>query len=170
MGNKRKNSFDAYAYFKQLSKENKLLQEHKFEFSRVTGLKNLEEVILKLREHSAFFGFDDSDQGLTHEDNGGFFNRRIFTCFLLKKGRLNNMDDYTENQQICRKIFKQIYSRLLNKDSRRLLEDYQIQLDLRRIPFKEIDKTVLNGATGFYFMFYIDEAENLCYNSDEWTN
>lgn len=167
MGNRRIEPFNAYRYFGQLAKENKLIKEHSFKFCRVTGPKNLEEVITTMRSNSAFFGFDDSDENINFESNGGFFNRRVFTCFLFKKSRLNNMDDYEENKFLCRLIFRQICSRLM-KDAESLLIKHNIQVNFDRITFKEIDRTVLFGATGFYFMINVDEPENICFRNDEW--
>lgn len=161
-------SFDAYAYFEQLTKENKLVVNHKFKFTRVTNEDELEEVMTNMRSNSAFFALDDSSNGIVYQPgNGGFFRKRVLSVFLLKRGRLNNMDDYVANMNICRDIFNQVCSRMI-KDGPLLFEK-NIQLNLDQLVFKQIENTLINGASGFYFMFNVVEPINLCYNDNEWT-
>lgn len=167
MGNRRIEPFNAYRYFSDLVKTNKLLKEHRFKFVRVSGFKALEEVLSQLFDSPAFFALDDSDEAVMFEGNGGFYNRRVFACYLIIKSRINDMNDYENNKQICRRVFQQICSKLI-KDSKQLEESF-IHLNLNKIRFQEIEEYLLGGAIGFYFIFNVDEPMNLCYCDEEWT-
>lgn len=161
-----KNLFDAYAYFGDICARNKLAQEHSFRLCRCTGLEGLQEAVDQFRTASAFFCIDDTTDGATFQRGGGFFQRRVFTVFLLKRYMFNNMVSRMEALTICRRLYAQVYSRLL-LDSERLLNDYTY-LNADRVSFREVADYFLNGCTGLYFMFDVDEPVDLSYEQEEW--
>lgn len=168
MKNKWKNTFDAYSYFEDLHKKNKLLQEYGFSFNRVSGIRGLEEVVSKMKFNRAFLAIDDTNDGAIAQYGGGYFRHRVFTVFLFRKARAGNMDDYAETKDICRKIQNQICSRMI-QDSQEL-ENNLIYMNTSKLQFKEIERYMLDGAYGLYFMFDVKEPQDLKYNKDEWVN
>lgn len=161
-----KTLFDSYSYFGELCRQNRLAQIHNFQFCRCTGLNGLQEAIEQFRTASAFFCIDDTTDGTTFERNGGYFQRRVFTVFLLKNYRYDNMVERMDAMMVCRTLFAQLYSRML-VDSDKLLNDL-IYLNTNRIHFREIENFFLNGCTGLYFMIDVDEPVNLIYDETEW--
>lgn len=161
-----KSFFDSYAYFGKLCQKNKLAQQHSFQLCRCAGLNGLQEAIDKFRSASAFLCIDDTTDGTTFQRNGGFFQRRVFTIFLLKHYRFDDMTDRMESMMVCRILFSQLFSRML-ADSEELLNDF-IYLNTDRIHFREVENYFLNGCTGLYFMIDVDEPIDLSYEKEEW--
>lgn len=162
-----KNLFDSYTYFGELCRKNKLARQHDFQFCRCAGLNGLQEAIGKFRSASAFFCIDDTTDGTTFQRNGGFFQRRVFTVFLLKSYRFDNMSERMVSLMICRMLFAQVYSYMI-ADSESLMNDL-IYLNTDRVHFREIENYFLNGCTGLYFMIDVDEPINLSYEKEEWS-
>lgn len=161
-----KSFFDSYTYFGELCQKNKLAQQHRFQLCRCAGLNGLQEAIDKFRSASAFFCIDDTTDGTTFQRNGGFFQRRVFTIFLLKQYRFDDMAERMTSMMVCRILFSQLYSRML-ADSEQLLNDL-IYLNTDRIHFREVENYFLNGCTGLYFMIDVDEPVDLSYEKEEW--
>lgn len=161
-----KSFFDSYTYFGELCEKNKLAQLHRFQLCRCAGLNGLQEAIDKFRTASAFFCIDDTTDGTTFQRNGGFFQRRVFTIFLLKQYRFDDMAERMASLMVCRILFSQLYSRML-ADSEQLLNDF-IYLNTDRVHFREIENFFLNGCTGLYFMIDVDEPIDLSYEKEEW--
>lgn len=162
-----KTFFDSYAYFGDLCRRNKLAQQHAFEFCRCTGLSGLQEALDEFSTASAFFCIDDTTDGTTFQRNGGFFQRRILTVFLLKGYKFDDMADRMVSLTICRILFQQLYSRMIS-DSEELLNDF-VYLNTDRVHFRELENYFLNGCTGLYFMIDVDEPIDLSYEKEEWS-
>lgn len=161
-----KTLFNSYSYFEGLCRENLLAKKHDFQFCRCAGLNGLQEAIDKFQTAGAFFCIDDTTDGTTFERNGGYFQRRVFTVFLLKNYLYDDMEDRMSSLTVCRTLYAQLYSRML-VDSDRLTNDL-IYLNTDRVHFREIENYFLNGCTGLYFMIDVDEPLNLAYDETEW--
>lgn len=159
-------NFDAYAYFQDIRDKNKLAAYGNYKFSRVTGLSNMEEVIAGSRKEKAFFCVDDTEDGVTLKKSGGYFQRRSYTVFVLKKYKSLDMGDQHDALLECRKIYEQVLKKLIkDKD---ILENSMVYLLNDRIPFHEIPGHYINGCTGLYFIVTIEIPTDLRYQADEW--
>jgi hypothetical protein len=159
--------FDAYEYFENLCNTNKITSSGRYKFCRVTGLSNMEEVIANFKKENAYFCVDDTEDGaIIQSPGGGYFERRQYTVFLLKKFPLNNMTAQHEALNECREIYRQITKKLI--DDRRFLENSMTYLKVERIPYYEVPGYFISGCTGLYFMITIDIPVDLCYNTDDW--
>jgi hypothetical protein len=159
--------FDAHHYFKSICETNKLLLSGKYQFCRVTGLSNMEEVIQKFQSAKAYFCIDDTDDGTLLSNHGsGFFERRSHTIFILKKFPYNNMEQQHNALTECRAIFRQIMKKLIH-DRQKLL-DSMTYLRLDSTPWHEFPGFVISGCTGIHFEVTIDIPVDLCYNGNEW--
>ncbi|MDR1339255.1 MAG: hypothetical protein LBK58_04285 [Prevotellaceae bacterium] len=159
-------AFDAYSYFEEICRKNKITAVRKYKFCRVTGISYMEEMILKFKSEKAYFCVDDTEDGNMIRQGGGFVERRQYTVFLLKKYDFNKMGEQHAALNECREIYRQIVKKLIR--DRRLLENDMTYLRLDRIPFYEIPGYFISGCTGLYFMITIDIPVDLCYNGDEW--
>jgi hypothetical protein len=160
------NLFDAHAYFKGLCAKNKLAVANNFYPCSCSGIDTLEDVVTNIRTKSAFCCVDDTNDAVVEQINGGYFNHRVFTVFLLKRCKLNDMESRQKSLDICRQLFRQFHSRMIiDKNG---LNDELIYLNTDRIPSREIGKYFMNGCTGLYFMVDIQEPTELIYNKDEW--
>ncbi len=158
--------FDACNYFERLCLENKLAVAEEFHFVTCPGIENLEGVINDMRKVANFFVFDDTTEGQNIRGNGGgYYRKRIFTVSLLRRYRINDMDDREKQLSVCRELYKQIVARLI-KDKRECKD--LVFLNTGSIFYREYNKYMFSGCTGLCFMIECSEPENLCYNADEW--
>lgn len=163
---KEVSSFDGYSYFETLCTKNKLAQKEAFHFCRVTGLGGMEEAITNIKREQCFFCVDDTADGSTIQLNGAFYKRKVYTVFLLKRYKFNDMKDHHQTMKVCRRLYDQICSRLLV--DKEILGSELVFLNTDRIHFREMEKYFLSGCAGIYFMIDVDEPVDLSYEPEEW--
>ncbi|MDR2913431.1 MAG: hypothetical protein LBV74_01115 [Tannerella sp.] len=160
--------FNSYDYFAEICAKNKLTVAGNYKFCRVTGLGNLEEVIQNFKREQAYFCIDDTNDGTTFQGaGGGYFERRMYIVYIMKKYPLNDMQAQHAALEECRRIYRSVCSKLVFDRSRLL--NSQIYLNTDRIPYYEMEGYAISGVTGLYTMISIDEPVNLCYNANDWT-
>lgn len=158
--------FDAEAYFKTLAETNKLCVEQGFRFCTCSGLENLEEAIDQFRKVNNFFIFDDTTEGQEFKGaGGGYYHKRLFTVSLMRRYRIDDMEDRAKQLEICRQLFKQLVSRMI-KDKEETIKLAYLKTD--NILYREYGRAMFSGCTGLYFIVECSEPENLCYNAEEW--
>ncbi len=160
-------AFDAFQYFENLSKTNKLATSGSYKFCRVTGISNMEEVITNFKKEKAYFCVDDTEDGNIIHAGGSYWERRQYTVFLLKKYTFGNMEEQHLALNECRQIYRQIVKKLILDRSH--LQNEMTYLKLDHIPFYEIPGYFISGCTGLYFMVTIDIPTDLCYDESEWS-
>jgi hypothetical protein len=159
--------FDAHAYFENLCSKNKMLRDGCYRYCRVTGLSNMEEVIQHFKKEKTYFCVDATEDGQTFQAaGGGFMERRLYTVFILKKIKFENMTEQDDAIRECRAIYRSILKKLIR--DRRFLEDEMTYLRLDRIPFHELPGYFISGCTGLYFILTVDLPTDLCYDANEW--
>jgi hypothetical protein len=159
-------AFDAYNYFEEICRKNKITAAGKYRFCKVSGLTHMEEVIANFRTERAYFCVDDTENGNLIQQGGGYVERRMYTVFLLKKYGFGKMDEQHDALNECREIYRQIVKKLIR--DRHFLENDMTYLRLDRIPFYEISGYFISGCTGLYFMVTIDIPTDLCYDGKDW--
>lgn len=162
------NLFDAIGYFKNMCNRNRLAKAHNFYPCVCSGINSLEEVLENFRRQSAFFAVDDTNDGVTERRSGGYFKKRTFTIFIMKRYTFNDMEDRQKALDICRQLARQIHSRML-LDGEDLTNDL-IYLNTDNVYSRELGEYFINGCTGLYFMIDVSEPIDLSYNENEWEN
>lgn len=158
--------FNAEEYFRKLSSTNKFCLAENFRFCTCSGLENLEDAIANFTKVNNFFIFDDTTEGQEFKGaGGGYYHQRIYTVSLMRRYRLDDMTDRAEQLDICRRLFKQLISKML-KDKEEMPELSYLKTD--NILYREYGRAMFSGCTGLYFMVECSEPENLCYNPEEW--
>jgi hypothetical protein len=161
--------FNACQYFETVCNENRMTVDGHYRFCRVTGISYMEDAIARWKRETAFFCVDDTEDGrLICKNGGGFFERRLYTVYLIKKFSLDNMDAQRDALAECRTIYRQIMKRLVR--DRSFLENSLAYLNLTDIPFYEIPGYFLAGCTGLYFSVTVDNPVDLCYDGSEWND
>jgi hypothetical protein len=169
--------FDAYTYFESIRDLNKITNPPKdlegreeYQFCRISDSKSMEEVLDSFKSAQAYFAVDDTNDGETiRGENGGFFERRVYVVYLLKKydiRKKNKMDLQRECLLECRSIYRDICSKLL-LDKPSLVKD-MVYLHSSKIPYFELPGYMVSGLTGLYFMVTIDQPISLLYDSSRW--
>ena len=158
-------SWNATVFFEQLTRRNKLAQEKKFTFCRVSGLDGFEELLGKLLTKAAFVCVSDISQGFTDINNTPH-TRRVKTVFLAMRHKIDDMKARESCMNIMRELFRQFMSVLIMEQTK--LQEHSIYLD-PRISFQEIDRYFLSGCACAYFQIAVDTYTDLQYNKDEWS-
>ncbi|MCD8295985.1 MAG: hypothetical protein LUC88_00265 [Prevotella sp.] len=162
------NIFDALGYFKMLAEENKLAKENDFVACFCSGPDGIDDVMQKFRTTKNFIMIDDITQQNTYSKGVTFFDKNAYTVFILAGYRADDMTDRQEKLNLCRRIFRQMHSRMLHDKRNMIYGDSLEWLDLNSVYSKDLPYISLNGVTGLYFMVNNDEPVDLTYNADEW--
>lgn len=156
--------WNSVEYFKDKCKRLKFTRKD-YEFCRVTGINQLEDVLMQNQGKKNYFAVDDTDDGVTIRKGGGYFKRRVVTVFLLKKYDFKNQAEREARLAETRLIRDKLIAKLI-KDSNDLPEMYY--LDKSRFPYKEVPGFFAVGTCGIYFFVTIEEPTALIVNPDDW--
>ncbi len=160
-------TFDAYAFFSDMWKKNRLIQGEKFALSRVSGMEGLPNM-LQDKQHSNFFAVDTTSDGKIYQaGNGGWFKRRVFTIFLLMRCRDRSENTRASKLKTCQDLIRQMTSYMIAQEE--ILANSGVRLNSNRIASHEFEHWVLMDVTGCYVVFNVDEPTDLKLNADEWT-
>jgi hypothetical protein len=156
--------WNAVDYFENANNTLKLTKG-KYTFCRVTGLNYLEDILSNIKGSFAYLGVDDTDDGVTIQIGGGWFNRRSVVVYILKKYDFNNQIDREEKTNETRLIHKKLLAKLI-KDSGSVAD--LAYLDKNRIPYHEVPGMFAAGTTGIYFIITLNEPVELIYDANDW--
>lgn len=158
-------SWNATAFFEQLTHRNKFAKDKHFTFCRVSGLEGFEEALANMQSSTAFVCASDISQGYTDINNTPH-TRRVKTVFLAMRHAIDNMLARQTCMDTMRELFRQFMSVLILEQTK--LQEHSIYLD-PRISFQEIDRYFFSGCACAYFQIAVDTYTDLQYNSEEWT-
>lgn len=158
-------NWNATDFFRQLTEQNHLAQQHQFRFCRVSGLDGFEEALHTMQSTTAFVCVSDLSQGFTALNNTPR-TRRVKTVFLAIRTPIDDLAARQAALDTLQELFRQFMSVLILEETR--LREQFIYLD-PRITFHEIDRYFFSGCTCAFFEIAIDKYTNLVYNPDEWT-
>lgn len=158
-------SWNATAFFQDLTQRNRLAQEKGFTFCRVSGLEGFEEALAKMQMKTAFVCVSDISQGFTDINNTPH-TRRVKTVFLAMRHAIDDMKARQRCMDNMRELFRQFMSVLILEQTK--LQEHSIYLD-PRISFQEIDRYFLSGCACAYFQIAVDTYTDLQFNEAEWT-
>ena len=161
-------NFNALEYFKSIAEKNKLAKEHGFKACYCSGPEGINDVMQEFRKVANFIMIDDTTSQNTYSKGVTFFDRNVYTVFILAAYVFDDMADREDKLRLCRRIFRQIHSRLIYDKEQLVFGDNLEYMDLNSIYSKELPRYSMNGVTGLYFMVNNDEPVDLTYNTDEW--
>ena len=75
--------FDALEYFKTLGEKNRLCKQHGFKPVFCSGPDSIEGVMQEFQKTANFVMIDDTTDGNTFSEGVSFFQRRVYTVFIL---------------------------------------------------------------------------------------
>ncbi len=154
--------FDPSAYMKDVC-EKLTLTKDKYLFTKVSSISGLEGILANSRRHSYFFAVDDSQDGVTFRGAaGGFFERRMYTIFVLGKA---NYGDQEKRDEVLEEA-KQIYRHTLSKMIKDKINIPVVKLDQTR--FYEVPPAFATGCSGLYFTVTVENPINLVYDANVW--
>ena len=128
----------------------------------------MQGVLQQFRTASNFVMVSDTVDSNTHSVGDGFFDRNVFTVWILASYKHDDMADREEKLNICRYIFRQFLSRLLHDKEYQKFGDQLEYLNLNQVYSTELGRYSMNGCTGLYFMLTSDEPTDLQYDEGLW--
>ena len=157
-------SWNATAFFADLTKRNRFAVANGFYFCKVSGLEGFEEALAAMQSHKAFVCVSDISQGYTDINNTPH-TRRVKTVFLAMRHAIDNMEARMSCMETMRELFRQFMSVLILEQTK--LQQHAIYLD-PRISFQEIDRYFFSGCACAYFQIAVDTYTDLQFNNEEW--
>jgi hypothetical protein len=161
--------FDALDYFKNLGEKNRLCKLHGFKPVFCSGPDSIEGVMNEFQKTANFVMVDDTTDGNRFSEGVSFFQRRVYTVFILASYKWDDMKDRKIKLDLCREIFKQFIRRMIWDKNRLESEDEDDDftfLNVEKIYSKEYGRYTMNGVTGLYFMVSNDEPESMEYEDE----
>ena len=161
--------FDALEYFKTLGEKNRLCKQHGFKPVFCSGPDSIEGVMQEFQKTANFVMIDDTTDGNTFSEGVSFFQRRVYTVFILAAYHWDDMEDRKAKLNLCREIFKQFVRRMIWDRARLENEDEDDDftfLNVEKVDSKEFGRYTMNGVTGLYFMVENDEPESMEYEDE----
>ncbi len=161
--------FNAIDYFKNLAETNLLCQENEFHPATVSGPDGIEGIQEVFPKYKNFVLVDDTTSQQTYSKGVGFFDRNVYTVFIVASFRWDDMADREEKMELCRKIFRQFHSKMIRDKHEWEYENQELEyLDVGGVYSKEFPRYSFPNLTGLYFMVNNDEPVDLTYKPEEW--
>lgn len=161
-------TFNALAYFEHLAKTNRLAKDNAFHPCFCSGPGSIDGVMQSFRKQKNFIMIDDTTSQNTYSRGVTFFDKNVYTVFILAHYCIDDMADRQQKLELCRRIFRQFHSRMIFDKENMEYGDVMEWLDVSSVYSREMSRYSMNGVTGLYFMVNNDEPVDLTYDSNEW--
>ena len=159
--------FDAFSYFRDLAKRNKLCCELGFIPTTCSTPQAFEGMLANMSKGRNFIVIDDTNDGNVAINGDGSFRKVVtYTVWILMRYKFNDMNDRQEKLNTCRKIFRQFLSRIII-DKMKWESDFTYLLS-DKVDNREIGAYFINGLTGVEFHIDVSEPLDLVYDNEEW--
>lgn len=155
-------------YMARMASECRLCALNRFKAVTCSGPEHLEGLLQNFQTTANFVCTADTSQCTTFERGGGWYERRVYTVFILARFRFGSTDDYARAMNLCREVFRQFQSRMIHDRER--ADGSMLYLDTADIRSNELGGMFLNSATGLYFMLTMEQPFDLCFRPEEWDN
>ena len=163
-----KEQFDALEYFAQLGRSNRLAKENGFVVDFCSGPGALEPMMAEYREAKNFIFVDDTTSGNTFSNKVGWFDRNVYCVHILAGYDYGDAESYNQALRLCRRIFRQMLSRLIRDKETYRYGNAMIYLNTANIYSNEFGRYSFNGCTGLFFQIQNDEPTDLVYEAKDW--
>lgn len=158
-------TWNAAAFFKQLTETNKLAVEAGFRYRDISSLKGLEEVVSSMLNTKAWICCCDNDAGsVVMEDNTPHTNLSKMVVLAMRY-KVDSMEARAACIDKMATIFRQFCSALLRDEMDLLTEHsrFNPHIELHVIP-----NIITPGVAAMYFVIGTTTFHDLCYDPDEW--
>ncbi len=160
--------FDAFSYFRDLTKQNKLTSELGFKPTTCSSPLSFEGMLQNMGKSKNFVVIDDTNEGnVVINGDGSYRKVMTYTVWILMRYKEFDMNDRQEKLNTCRKIFRQFLSKMVI-DKYNWQNDYHTYTLSDQIDSREIGAYFINGLTGVEFHLDVSEPLDLEFNYEEW--
>jgi len=160
--------FDPISYFRTLAKTNKICKSNNFVFDLCSDPDSLQGLISNYKTASNFVFASDTVDSNTHSQGVGFFDRQVYTVWILAAYRYDDMEDRKIKLEQCRTVYQQFLSRLIKDKEEMTYDDALEFLELSKVYKHELGRYSMSGVTGLYFMINSDEPLDLQFDESQW--
>lgn len=161
-------TFDPISYFRSLAQSNKICKNYNFVFDLCSDPDSLQGLISNYKTASNFVFASDTVDSNTHSQGVGFFDRQVYTVWILAAYRYDDMEDRKVKLEQCRTVYQQFLSRLIKDKEEMTYDDALEFLDLDKVYKHELGRYSMSGVTGLYFMINSDEPLDLQFDETQW--
>ena len=161
-------TFDPISYFRSLAQSNKICKNYNFVFDLCSDPDSLQGLISNYKTSSNFVFASDTVDSNTHSHGVGFFDRQVYTVWILAAYRYDDMEDRKVKLEQCRTVYQQFLSRLIKDKEEMTYDDALEFLDLDKVYKHELGRYSMSGVTGLYFMINSDEPLDLQFDESQW--
>ena len=163
-----KETFDDLQYFVDMAGKNKQAKSNGFHCGFCSGPDGMDQVMAEYRDYANFFLVDDTTSGNTFSAKPGWFDRKVYTVYIIVGYENGNEQKYKEALKLARRIFKQLLSRVIRDKASLKYGKAMMYLNLDTVYSQEFGRYSFNGATGLFFQLQNNEPLNLVFDPDEW--
>ncbi len=161
--------FDFHSYLRTLTAANRLCASEGYQCASCSGIESLQGAVDKFQKARGLVLSDDTATGKTvREGGGGWFSRRTFTVFVLRRHTFGDEKARAAAMDEARELTRQFQSRFL-RDRDRLAESL-VFLRCEDMPLTEVSAYFATGFACLYFMATVEEPVSLVYQKDEWSD
>lgn len=160
--------FDPISYFRTLAKTNKICKSNNFVFDLCSDPDSLQGLISNYKTATNFVFASDTVDSNTHSQGIGFFDRQVYTVWILASYKFDDMADREIKLKQCRSVFQQFLSRLIKDKEDMTYDDDLAFLDVQKVYKHELGRYSMSGVTGLYFMINSDEPIDLQFDKSQW--
>ena len=161
-------TFDPISYFRSLAQSNKICKNNNFVFDLCSDPDSLQGLISNYKTASNFVFASDTVDSNTHSQGVGFFDRQVYTVWILAAYRYDDMEDRKVKLEQCRTVYQQFLSRLIKDKEEMIYDDALEFLELDKVYKHELGRYSMSGVTGLYFMINSDEPLDLQFDESQW--
>ncbi|KXB86089.1 hypothetical protein HMPREF3034_00037 [Prevotella sp. DNF00663] len=162
--------FDIFEYIKDIGSKNKLAVNNKFKTVFCSGPESIQGVMQQFTKTANFIMVDDTTAQNTFSAGVSFFKKDVYTVFILAGYRYDDMQDRENKLNLCRRLFRQIHSKMIFDKIQMTYDDKLEYLEVDKIYSNEIGRYAMNGVTGLYFMVQNVQPIELEYDDTEWAD
>ncbi|MDD4534861.1 MAG: hypothetical protein PHC48_10375 [Prevotella sp.] len=160
--------FDILSYMEKIGMRNKLAKNNGFRTVFCSGPESIQGVMQEFQKTANFIMVDDTTSQNTFSSGVTFFKKDVYTVFVLAGYRFDDMKDRQAKLNLCRRIFRQIHSKMIYDKSNMTYGDKLEYLEVNKVYSNEIGRYAMNGVTGLYFMVQNVQPVELVYNAEDW--
>lgn len=158
-------TWNAAAFFKQLTETNKLAVEAGFQYRDISSISGLEEVVASMLNTKAWICCCDNDSGYVVMNDNTPHTTLSKMVVMAMRYKIDSMEARAACIDKMATIFRQFCSALIIKEMDLLTDRTRFN---HNIELHVIPNIITPGVAAMYFVIGTTTMHDLCYDADEW--
>ncbi len=157
-------TWDAAAFFEDLTARNRLAQDKGFRFCRISGLAGMEDAIAAMQNTPAFVMVSDAPVGTMDIENTPHLRRTVMVVLAMRHP-LDDMQARSQCLETMQELFRQYMSALIPERKRREVNMLFIE---PRVTLQVFNRYLTPGVSCYMFEVATTAYVDMVYNNAEW--